>query len=368
METILLFIGVLILLVLVHEWGHFYAAKKFGIRVDEFGIGFPPKLFGKKVGETEYTLNALPLGGFVKIWGENPEEVAELSEQEKSRSFGAQAKWKQAVVLSAGVAMNVVLAWILYTAGFFIGAPTVVAEDSPMAKNARLTITTVLPESPASEHLLPGDIITNIYVGNATLTQKTPSAVSALTAQGSKETPVNFSISRGEELHTFSIVPQKGLLAEDDARAVTGISTALVTFESHGIRAPISALARVWEDTWMIVTGIGTLIAEAFTGKNELISQMAGPVGIASMVGDAATLGAVWLLMFTGIISLNLAVLNLLPIPALDGGRLVIVGIEAIRKKALSPRVIGIAHSISFLLLLVLLVFVTIQDIDRLFF
>jgi regulator of sigma E protease len=364
--SIVLFILILVLLVLVHEWGHFYAAKKLGVRVDEFGIGFPPKLYGKKVGETEYTLNALPLGGFVKIWGETPEEVAGVPEEERKRSFGAQARWKQAVILGAGVAMNVVLAWVLYTIGFFVGVPTVVDEGVPEAQGATLTVTAVLPESPAAEHLVPGDVITNLAVGTATLDVYTPSSVSAFIARGSTSEPVTFTIMRGKEVRTVAITPEQGLVESEPDRLATGIMMGLVTFESHGIMAPVSALGRLWGDTVMITTGFATLVGELFTGDREMLSQVAGPVGIAGLVGDAATLGFVWVVMFTGIISLNLAVLNLLPIPALDGGRLVIVALEALLGKTLNPQVIGITHAVSFVILIILMVLVTVQDVTRL--
>ena len=137
--SIVIFIVILLVLVLVHEFGHFFTAKRFGIRVDEFGFGFPPKLFGKKLGETEYTFNLLPLGGFVKIFGENFEEADfvevgfldkdKASAPDLSRSFVHQKKWKQALVLVAGVLANFLLAWLLFSIGFMSGLPTSVGND-----------------------------------------------------------------------------------------------------------------------------------------------------------------------------------------------------------------------------------------------
>ena len=121
--SIIIFLIILLVLVLVHEAGHFFLAKRFGIRVDEFGFGFPPKLFGKKWGETEYTLNLLPLGGFVKIFGETPDDE-NINGPDSARSFVNKAKWKQAVVLVAGIAMNFLLAWVLFSFGFMSGLPT----------------------------------------------------------------------------------------------------------------------------------------------------------------------------------------------------------------------------------------------------
>ena len=158
--SVILFLLVLFVLVLVHEWGHFIVAKKTGMRVDEFGIGFPPKLFSVKKGETEYTFNALPIGGFVRIWGENFADAAEEKESgiDVSRSFAARPKWAQALVLIAGVTMNILFAWFLFSLTYMIGLPTVV-DEADATSAAELSIMDVLPDSPAA--VIPAGSVVN---------------------------------------------------------------------------------------------------------------------------------------------------------------------------------------------------------------
>jgi regulator of sigma E protease len=164
--AILIFIIILLVLVLVHESGHFFVAKKFGIRVDEFGFGFPPKLFGRKYGETEYTLNLLPLGGFVKIYGENPDEE-NTTGADASRSFVNKPKWQQALVLFAGIFANFLLAWLLFSIGFMSGLPTSVGSEPTGYKlsNVNLVVMSVSPKSPAQlAGLKTGDKIISIFL------------------------------------------------------------------------------------------------------------------------------------------------------------------------------------------------------------
>ena len=158
--SILVFLLILFVLVLVHEFGHFIVAKKTGMRVDEFGIGFPPKLFGIKKGETEYTLNALPIGGFVKIFGEDAVDAEESPDRD--RSFVAKNKWAQSAVLIAGVTMNILFAYVLFVVVLALGVQSVVSEVDA-TENARLVITNVLSESPAAiASLEPGSVVTNL--------------------------------------------------------------------------------------------------------------------------------------------------------------------------------------------------------------
>ncbi len=180
--SIILFFLVLFVLILVHEWGHFIVAKKTGMRVDEFGIGFPPKLFGKKWHGTEYTFNALPIGGFVRIKGENAEDILESGVIEGD-SFAAKSKWAQAAVLVAGVTMNVLFAWVLFSAVFMMGLPTAVDQESA-SPDASLTITQILPDGPADNATLPlGAVITGFSSGETVATDITP--------QDSKHLPQN---------------------------------------------------------------------------------------------------------------------------------------------------------------------------------
>jgi len=370
--SVLIFLAVLVLLILVHEFGHFIVAKKSGVRVDEFGIGFPPKVFGKKYGETEYTLNWLPIGGFVRIWGEDPtEEVLEGPDQE--RSFVNKPRYIQAAILVAGVAMNVVLAYVLFVVAFMIGMPTGVNEDESRERLAasNLYVTSVMPDSPAASALADSDQILAVRSSASELASNgdlplMPSAVAAFIAeQGTQE--LTFDVERGGEQMSVSLTPLPGVFENDPNRVAAGFSMDLVMLDSLPIHhALIEATDRTWDTLQKIVVGLSTLVGQMVKGTADY-SQVAGPVGIVGYVGDAAALGLSWLITFTAFISLNLAVINLLPIPALDGGRLVLVGVEAVIRRPINPIVATRMNQVGFVFLLGLMAIVTIQDVLKLF-
>lgn len=362
--SILLFLLVLFVLILVHEWGHFIVAKKTGMRVDEFGIGFPPKLFGIKKGETEYTFNALPIGGFVRILGENgdPDEV--LSEADTARTFNARPKWAQALVLIAGVTMNVLFAWLLFTATFVIGVPSVV-EEAAATPDAQLVVASVLPDSPAADMIPTGAVIESIRTDSTSLDEPTPSRVSEVVGASAGEL-VTVTYSQNGDSKTITLNPESGLNPDNPESYILGVSLALVETVKQplhiaimdGFTTTVSALGA-------IATGLWSLISQAVVGEADF-SQVAGPVGIVGMVGDAAAFGLTALLTFTAIISLNLAVINLLPVPALDGGRLVFVAIEAVTGKTIPPEWAGRVNLIGFAILMLLMIAVTYSDITKL--
>jgi regulator of sigma E protease len=365
--TILLFFAVLVVLILVHEFGHFIVAKKSGVRVDEFGVGFPPKIVGKKFGETEYTLNWLPIGGFVRIWGEDPTEEHYMEGPESERSFVKQPRYKQAAILVAGVAMNVVLAFVLYSAAYMLGMPTALAEDEAANTDAQLMITAVLPDAPASDALKPGDEVLGAYTQSGTLDSSdgiTPTELSTFVAESNGE-EVHVSLMRGGEEVRTSFTPETGVIADEPQRYAAGFSMSLVGMVALPIYKAVPAAAvHTYYALRDVVTGLGGLVAGAFTGTADL-SQVSGPVGIVTLVGDAAALGLVWLLVFSAFISLNLAVINLLPIPALDGGRLVFVAIEAVTRKPINPNIAVRVNQVGFVALLSLMLLVTINDVLR---
>ena len=361
--SVLLFFIVLFVLILVHEWGHFVVAKKTGMRVDEFGIGFPPRLFGIRRGETEYTFNALPIGGFVRICGENLDEKE--GAEDFDRSFMSKSKWAQAAVLIAGVAMNVIFAWILLVAVYMVGVPAMVAPGEA-GPDARLVVTTVVPDSPAAAANLPvGATITGLASNNRTLETFTPAEFSAFTTAVPDEVlTLTYRVS-GEE-QTVILTPETEVLDGDADRPAVGVALVLIETRQHNV---VSALwqATVYTGTALvaITVGITTLLADALTLTADL-SQVAGPVGIVGLVGDAAQFGLTSLLLFTAIISLNLAVINLLPFPALDGGRLLFVAIEAVTRRPINPDWAARLNFVGFVLLILLMVAVTYNDILRL--
>ncbi|NBD73563.1 PDZ domain-containing protein [Patescibacteria group bacterium] len=378
---ILIFFLVLFLLILVHEWGHFIAAKRFGIRVDEFGLGFPPKLFGwkKPGGETEYTFNLLPIGGFVKIFGEDPDDES-IQGPDRDRSFVHKPKWQQAIVLIAGVTMNIVLAWVLYVGGYLGGMPTQIDESElDTYPNAQLVIAAVIPDSPAAEAgVEPGDAITAISGVAAESRggggeQLTPSAITdavAAASAGATATPLTLTLARGEESLTTELTPEVITLTTpagaEEERPAIGIQMSLAAIKRHPPHEALwLATERTWELLGAVVVGLGGFLASAATGSADL-NQVTGPVGIVNLVGDASALGFAYLVTFTAFISLNLAVINLLPFPALDGGRLLFVLIEKLKGSPIKPAVANAANTVGFVLLLLLMLVVTVSDVVKL--
>lgn len=363
--SIIIFLLVLFVLVLVHEWGHYITAKLTGMRVDEFGIGFPPKLFGIKKGETEYTFNALPIGGFVRIYGEDGVGDPELRGDQSSGAFTSKSKWAQALVLVAGVTMNVLFAWLLFSVAFMNGVDEGV-EEANASESARLVVSNVVSGSPASEAALPpGITVTAVSRGGETLTTLTPSSFSEFVAKGG-ETPIQIAYTKGDELLIANVIPKVGVIATDPERPAVGVALALVdTVEYSFFGAITEGLFYTFDSTIAIAVGIYNLAHDAVVGQADL-SQVTGPVGIVGLVGDASAYGISALLMFTAFISLNLAVINLLPFPALDGGRLLFVGIEAITRRPMPVKATQIANTVGFALLILLMVVVTWNDISKL--
>lgn len=361
--SILIFFIVLFVLILVHEWGHFITAKWTGMRVDEFGIGFPPKLFGYRRGETEYTFNALPIGGFVKIWGENYGTDDESEVVDRARAFGARPKWAQALVLIAGVTMNVILAWFLFTITFMIGVPTAV-EESEASAAAELVVQEVIPGGPAEGLLLPGSSIVAVTANGQSLERLTPSQLSDFVATiGAAPITVTYETPAGTE--DIIVTPVSGLLQDEPDRHLIGVRPVLVENRSYGlVDSIVNASHQTWNGLVLITVGLFSLIADTIVGTADY-SQIAGPVGIVGMVGDAAAFGIVALLSFTAFISLNLAIINLLPFPALDGGRLVFVAIETITGRPIPPEWAGRLNLVGFALLMLLMIAVTYNDIAR---
>lgn len=362
LTTILIFIAVLLVLIVSHEWGHFWVAKRAGIRVDEFGIGFPPRLFGKKKGETLYSINALPFGGFVKIFGEDATDEQARSDP---RSFVSKPKLVQAAVLIAGVAANMILAWVFISGGYLLGVPGQV-ESAPAGahiQDQRLALTTVLPGSPADHAGLQiGDTVTGISSGTEVIEETlTPETFTEFIATHPDEVTLTFS--RGGEHMQSVIDPQPGVVEGKEAIGVGINEIATITLPVH--LAFIEGFKSTIAMTGAITAAIAGLIADAVTGSADT-SSLAGPVGIAGLVGDAADFGFAYLLNFTALISIHLAILNLIPFPALDGGRLLFLGIEAVKGSPITPNIAATVNGIGFALLILLMIFVTYQDIIRL--
>lgn len=350
---ILLFIVVLVALIVVHELGHFIAAKISKMRVDEFGIGYPPKLFGKKFGETEYTINALPFGGFVKIHGEDMEAV----EDDRSRAFATRPRILQAFVLIAGVAMNVLVAWVLLFGLLASGAPRALApEQVPLAENVALTVTYVVPGTPAdAAGISAGDVLVGFEESSI------DDFVSYIGTSAGEE--LSLTVRSSDEEREVLITPEEGIVAGQGAIGVGLAQVGNIALPLHEVFVESLLVTGVLLRD--ITIGITTFLVQAFTFSADF-SQVAGPIGIAGVVADAGENGLVPLLSLTALISLNLAVINMLPVPALDGGRLLFVAIESVIRRPLPKQFAQTANAIGFLLLILLMIVVSVSDIGKL--
>lgn len=359
--TIIAFIVILSLLVLVHEFGHFIAAKKNGVDVEEFGFGFPPKIFGVKYKGTLYSLNWIPLGGFVKIKGVPGEEKnPELLKQKDS--FAQKKFWQKLLILASGVLMNILLAAVLLSIGFMIGLPGDVEDNNiksgAIVKDVHLQVIAVSEDSFAPDAGIEiGDTLVQIDGKNFS----TPEQVQDYNRDKTGQV-VQVILQRGDETLTKDV--QVTYLTEEN-RGVLGLSLVKVGFISYPWYKAIwyGAITSI-KLVWFVIVALVDLVRNLIVNA-EVPSDVAGPVGIAAMTGQVTRLGFVYILQFVAVLSVNIALFNALPIPALDGGRLLFIIIEKIRRKANNEKIEGAAHRIGFILLLLLVLMVTFRDITR---
>jgi regulator of sigma E protease len=374
MSTVFLVIGLILiiaLLILVHEFGHFWVAKRNGIRVDEFGFGFPPrikKLFTWK--GTDFTVNWIPFGGFVKIFGENPDDPALMGKKPKE-SFVSKSRRVQAKVLLAGIFYNLLFAWLLFFVAYMVGVPTIVGGESSLTKHLKsfdgVVITQVLPESPAAgAGLLPGDTVLNINKRGEDRPYPNLDAYSfAGFVESHPSEPLSIDYEREGRENSVIVTPRRGVVSQDYASigvAVGQQGTLRLPVHKalwHGLKSTVSIFGRT-------VTGLVDIIGGIFQSESNTLDQVSGPVGIAGVVKDASVYGFAAVVFLIGVISVNLAVLNLIPFPALDGGRLFILIIEGAIRKPLSPKIVGWINGIGFLVLIALMIAVTVSDIIKL--
>lgn len=347
------------LLILLHELGHFLAAKWAGTKVEEFGFGFPPRLFSWRVGETRYSVNALPFGGFVKIYGEDGETQPQTTApaaavSDRARSFAAQPVWKRAAITLAGVAMNVLGGWFFLSVVFMVGAP------------AHLVITDVVPGSPAAAGgVARGDIVMAARVGEVEL--KDPVAAerftTAVKGSAARGAPVALTLGRGGETLEVTLT---GRAEPPAGEGPLGVAIAdMGVMREPFFKSFVRGAEATWDMLTMLVGGFVRFVGALFTEPGA-VKGIAGPVGIVAVAAEAGSLGVAYLLHFLALISLNLAVLNLIPFPALDGGRVLFLLIEKLKGSPLPVRFERTVNVVGFAALLVLMALVTVQDIGRL--
>ncbi|MGM0437458.1 MAG: RIP metalloprotease RseP [Bacillota bacterium] len=354
--TIISFIFVLGVLILVHEFGHFITAKKIGIRVEEFALGFGPKLISRKKGETVYSIRAVPLGGFCSMTGEfppdedDPEDEIRLYEEAKKngRTFDQQLPWERFMVSIMGPVMNFLLAIVLFVI-IFLGY------GLPVSQSNTTEIGQITPQMPAAEAgLQPGDEIVAV---NGEKTENWQE-MSKLLGQ-SEGQDVNLEVKRDNEIFEVNLKTEYNQQLD---KAVIGISAKVIREKVGPITAIVQGVNQTIYSTRLIIVGVVDMI------KARSAEGLGGPVMIANVVGQAAKSGFENLLNWMAVISINLGIINLLPLPALDGGRLIFIIIEKIRGKALPPEKEGLIHMIGFALLMLLMVFIIYRDIANIFF
>ncbi len=331
------------------------------MRVDEFAFGFPPRLYAKKKGETTYAINALPLGGYVSIWGENgePDDVA----KNHPRAFGNRKWWAQLLVLIAGVVMNMLLAWFIFI-GISYGNIKVSESDETYGsriKNPVLTVMDASPNSPAFKAgLVPGTVLLSVATKNAKADLKNAeSLINFVTTHNNDSFTINYQTETGIKEST-TVVAVYGIVPD---KKVIGISVDNVgDFNTTFVEAIKIGSNRTYEMTKMTFGGLTTLFSSFVQGKN-VIKELSGPIGIAKIVGQTSEYGYRAILTLVAILSINLAIFNILPLPALDGGRIVVVVVEAVIRRKVPYKYYSWLNVIGFFALMLLLVLVTVHDV-----
>ena len=352
--TIIVFIVLLLVLVLAHEFGHFWTAKKAGCKVEEFGFGFPPRIAAIQKGETTYSFNLLPIGGFVKIEGEDMEEDSPSPTSMASKSAG----WR-VFILSAGVLMNILLAYLLLSIQSVVGTPTIVTDsNASQLKDIQTYLVEVAPGSPAE---LAGvkqfDRVVELN-GEETPTVET---VRQITSENLGE-PVNLKVDRQGIKHDIVLTPRENPPEGEGAMGVTLASTGLERYPFWQV--PWVGLKKTGQMLTAIVYQFGVIVQRLAT-SGSVGGDLTGPIGIAVYTNEVTNLGISYVLEFAALISINLAIINILPIPALDGGRILFVIFEKIRGKRITGNFERISHTVGFALLIALMVFIAFKDAQK---
>lgn len=351
LTTIVAAVIVLGLLILFHELGHFLVAKWCGVGVVKFSIGFGPVVVGRKIGDTEYAVSAIPLGGFVKMVGEDPEE--EVTPDKRSVAFQTQPLWKRFAIVFAGPFANLLFACLAFIAVFSLYGARVPSEAAKVGS--------VMPDMPAAQAgLRPGDVIKAVDGQpvhtwdelSRTIRQRGAHTLTLLVERDGEQIELSVTPKEREEKNLFGEVTGKAYLIGIE-RGTDRIDVSFVGAIGMGIQ----------QTAWWVGT-IFLSLAKMVQGKIPA-SEIGGPILIAQAAGEQARLGLEYLLNFMAVISVNLGVLNLLPVPILDGGHLLFFAIEAVRRRPLDTRYREIAQQVGLILLLALMVFAFYNDIAR---
>lgn len=348
------FILVLGILVLVHEFGHFIMAKLFGVKVEEFSIGFPPRIFSFKKGETKYTIGLLPLGGYVQMLGEG-------GESKDKRAFNTQTPGKRFGISIAGVVMNIVLAWFILTIGFTAGMPALLTPPEKVAGNtisADITVVEVQKDSPAEVGGLKKD--DKIISANNRGEVVEFSGINQF---------ISYNKSHKGQIIVYDVKRDSSEVAVNVTLRDTDESQLGVQVESSSLvkvpfyLAPVTALSETWNITATTFTLLGSFVADVFkTGK--VSDEVGGPVKIYVYTGLAVQAGFIFLMQFIALLSVNLALINILPIPALDGSKIFLTILEKLfGRKVIKESTENLIHAIGFGILIILILLITFKDL-----
>lgn len=351
--TIIVFLLVLSILVLVHEFGHFLMAKRAGIKVEEFGLGYPPRMLGKKIGETIYSINWILFGGFVKLLGEELEEIPKVKDKEKS--FWAKSKKTRISVIVAGVLANFILAIVCFSIVYSsAGIPT---------KTDEVRIVGLIEDAPGIQTgILGGDIVLNV---NDIVIEDVDQFIELVNQEKGKEIAIEVK-REGEKLTMFAIPREE----PPEGEGPLGIVISDMEMKKYPLwqmpfYGTIEGFKEAFAWTGLVGRGLGRMLGDLIT-KGQIPRGIAGPVGIFQITADVARSGILTILQFIGVLSVNLAVINILPFPALDGGRLIFIGYELVTRKKPKPKIEHWVNYIGMTVLIFLIILVTINDIARL--
>ena len=368
--TIVLVILILVSLIIFHEFGHFIAAKVSGVRVEEFGVGYPPTALSLgHIGETEYTLNWIPFGGFVRLFGDEGERVRGAG------AFVSANRGKQAFILVAGILMNLIAGWAFFTAGYMMGIPRPITDvagaSATSTAGAQLFIADVLSGSPAdAAGIKPGDEILAISDTSGTAPSLSVSGVqSFVEKRGGQKLSIEYLRGAGtghEATSSTTVIPANAVIPSAPNRAAVGMDLVLITNTPLPFTAAsMASFSSCYSAFFAVAESVWSIIEHTIFGSLNL-QGLVGPVGLVSVVGEAMQAGFGQVLALAGFISINLAVINLLPIPLLDGGRLLVVAIEAATRRRTPRLLIHILNTVGVVAVLLLMVVVTYHDIARL--
>ncbi len=374
MSIFLLILGLVlfVMLVVVHEFGHFIMARRNGVDVEEFGIGFPPQAWGRKLKSGMlFTINWLPLGGFVKLKGEHDEDKAK-------GSYGAASLWAKTKIIGAGVVMNLIVAILMFTLLAIIGMPKLVDNQFTIANDTNVISNKVLvgaveEDSPASKAgLQQRDQLLGITKEKESRDIPDAKSLPEITNEFSGKT-VEITYVRDGELKTAEATLRTAEEVEssknsDNPKGYLGVVPTEFTMRRSTWSAPIVGVGITKQFTELTLKGLGSVIVGLFNGDTEKASsQVSGPVGVFVLIKEGSKLGLQFILMIIAVISLTLAIMNVLPIPALDGGRLFVTYLFRLMRKPLTAKTEDMIHGIGFAVLMLLFVLITVVDVKRFF-